>query len=698
MVPVISFDPHLPIEVLTGFAAVAALLAVFALWRGLPGWGLRALCFGVLLVALANPSLKREEREPLADIAFVVVDDTSSQAIDVRPDQTAEVLAGLQAQLDPLAGSETAPLEYKVVHVRDGTGADAERGTRLLSALSRASAEVSKERIAGAILITDGQVHDVGVLEEFPGPVHVLLSGRKGEWDRRLVIETAPTFAIVGEPVSMTLRIETIGPAPKQAGGLVSLQITIDAGAPTGFRLPAGESVTVPLDISHGGVNVVHVAVPPSEGELTERNNTAVLSVNGIRDRLRVLLVSGEPYAGERTWRNLLKADPSVDLVHFTILRPPSKQDGVPVFELSLIAFPTRELFMDKVEEFDLIIFDRYRRRGVLPSLYLENVVQYVRKGGAVLVASGPAFAGAESLFRTPLQDILPAIPTANILEEGFSPRISAVGRRHPVTESLEEFAPRETVDGVPGWGRWFRLIDAQTVGGNAIMHGPDQRPLLVLDRPGEGRIAMVLSDQAWLWSRGFEGGGPQSELLRRLAHWLMQEPELEEEALSAVSDGADITVTRRTLGEAVGELSVTAPGGETNAFAFTEVSPGRWQARVSTTESGIYRLSDGVLHGVAAVGTAAPKEFENPVSSFAPLASLVDVTRGGELRLADVDVPDLRRVREGRTSAGRRWIGLARREAYVVRDIRLTPLTPGWLMLLLAAALAVGAWRVEGR
>ncbi len=130
-----------------------------------------------------------------------------------------------------------------------------------------------------------------------------------------------------------------------------------------------------------------------------------------MRDKLRVLLVSGEPHAGERTWRNLLKSDASVDLVHFTILRPPEKQDGTPINELSLIAFPTRELFQQKIGEFQLIIFDRYARQGVLPIIYFDNITRYVRDGGAVLVAAGPDYASQTSLWRTPLDAILPAEP-----------------------------------------------------------------------------------------------------------------------------------------------------------------------------------------------------------------------------------------------------------------------------------------------
>ncbi|NNU78833.1 hypothetical protein HMH01_00145 [Halovulum dunhuangense] len=695
----ITFAPLLPLPLLAALALLSAGLVAFAVWRGLTGWWLRGLAALVLLAALADPRWREEDRAYLPDIAFVVTDATASQGIDVRPDQMGALMPELSARLQALAARAEAGLEIREISVTDAAGADAAQGSRLLSALAEAAAEVSEDRIAGAILVTDGQVHDPEALAAFPAPVHVILTGRADEWDRRLVMETAPAFAIVGEQVELRLRIETLGRAPADLPERVPLEVSVNGAEPLRFDILADTSQTLPLELDRGGMNVLQITVPTAQGELTERNNQAVLSINGIRDRLRVLLVSGEPYAGERTWRNLLKSDAAVDLVHFTILRPPEKQDGVPVFELSLIAFPTRELFMDKVDEFDLIIFDRYRRRGVLPSLYIENIARYVREGGAVLIASGPAFAGAESLYRTPLRDVLPAAPTARVLEEGFVPRVSAIGERHPVTNGLTDFAPRPTAeDGTPGWGRWFRLIDMEAMSGDTVMEGPEGRPLLVLDRPGEGRIAMLASDHAWLWSRGYEGGGPQQELLRRLAHWLMQEPELEEEVLRAEPDGAEVTVTRRTLGDTAAPVTVTGPSGETFALNLSEVAPGTWQARFAATENGIYRLSDGTIEAVTAVGPAAPKEFENPVSDRAVLAPLADTTGGGILRFDEVGTPDLRRVAENRTAEGRGWLGLVRRDAYDVQDIRLTALAPGWLMLFLAGALVLAAWRIEGR
>ena len=278
-----------------------------------------------------------------------------------------------------------------------------------------------------------------------------------------------------------------------------------------------------------------------------------------MRDRLRVLLVTGEPHPGERVWRNILKSDPSVDLVHFTILRPPEKQDGTPIRELSLIAFPIRELFDAKLDDFDLIIFDRYSRRGVIPEAYLENIARYVRNGGALLEAAGPNFGTPMSLSRTPLGAILPAEPTGDVYEEGFKPQVTALGRRHPVTADLPGAGPR---GGEPSWGRWFRQVDARAHRGVTVMTGDRGEPLLVLDRVGKGRVAQLLSDEMWLWARGFEGGGPQAELLRRLAYWLMKEPDLEENDLRAAVDGDRLVVTRQSLEPDDRPVTVTAPDG----------------------------------------------------------------------------------------------------------------------------------------
>lgn len=676
-------DPLVPLWAVLALAALALVLVGVAVWRGLAGWWLRGLAAAALLAALLNPSLQEEDRAPLSDIVIAVVDESASQRIGTRPAQSAQALAALTAEIAALPGTE-----LRVVRVGD---ADGDGGSRVMTALAAAMAEEPRARIAGAVLITDGQVHDMDLAPDLPAPLHVLLTGQPQDWDRRLIVKNAPAFAILDEPFTLTLRVEDQGAVPVSEAGVADLAISVDGGEPQTYRFPVGQDVELPVTLSRGGMNVLQFTIAPAAGEITDRNNAAVVQVNGVRDRLRVLLVSGEPHAGERVWRNLLKSDPSVDLVHFTILRPPEKQDGIPVSELSLIAFPTRELFVEKIDQFDLIIFDRYRLRDILPNAYLENVRDYVRRGGTVLVAAGPEFGSADSLWRSPLADILPVDATSRVIEGGFRPALTDLGRKHPVTAGLDKLGPPG------GWGRWFRLAEVTARTGQVLMSGPGDRPLMVLAREGEGRVAVIASDQMWLWGRGYEGGGPQLELLRRLAHWMMKEPDLEEEALVAAADGQRMTVTRRTVGNAPGPVTVTAPDGAETVLDMPETGPGRYVVQWDAPEIGLYRLAQGELKAVIALGPAAPREFEETIAGGDRLAPAVQATQGGILRISD-GAPDVRRVGEGRVAAGRGWIGITPRGAYVTEDIRIGQVLPPWAWLLLAAGLAVGAWLREGR
>ncbi|CUH79333.1 glutamine amidotransferase [Tropicibacter naphthalenivorans] len=674
----IVFDPLLPWALIVALAVLALAGTALALWRGLSGWALRGLAGLVLVGALAQPSWQVEDRAPLSDIVLMVVDQSASQRLAERAGVTEDAADQLEAMLTARPNTET-----RRIPVGD---ADGDGGTRLMSALSAAMAEEPRGRIAGIFLLSDGRLHDLEQAPDLPAPLHLLMTGQDTDWDRRLIVRNAPAFAILGEEVELTLRIEDDGAAP--GASQTPILISVDGEPPQTFTVPIGQDLTLPITLPHGGLNVIQFTVPEADGELTDRNNTALVQINGVRDRLRVLLVSGEPHAGGRTWRNLLKSDSSVDLVHFTILRPPEKQDGVPVNELSLIAFPTRELFLEKIDDFDLIIFDRYKRRGILPAIYLDNVRNYVENGGAVLVAAGPDFASADSIYRSPLAEIMPAEPTARVVEEGYRPTVTDLGQRHPVTAGLQ---------GADDWGRWLRQIEVEPLQGDVVMSGVDDRPLLILDRVGEGRVALLASDQAWLWNRGFEGGGPQMELLRRLAHWMMKEPQLEEEALWAEPNGQTMRIIRRSLTDDVGAVTVTGPDGSEVQVPLTEVTPGRFEAVYDGPEIGLYRLAEGDLTSVVGLGPAAPREFVQTIASGEALEPLIDTMRGGVLRLQE-GVPTVRTVRAGRPAAGRGWIGITPREAYETLDVRQTPLLPAWLVLLLASAMIIGAWLREGR
>jgi len=675
----IVFDPLIPWAMFIMVAVIAGLGILLALVRGLNGWALRALAGLVVLAALSGPSFQQEDRAPLTDIVLMLEDESASQRLGDRAAQTSTAADRLAAQIEARPNTE-----LRRIAVPDGQG---DSGTQLMAALTDALAEEPRARVAGIVALTDGRVHDADLPVDFPAPFHVMLSGEETDWDRRLSVVGAPAFAIIGEPVVLTLRIDDLGAAP-EGEGFAELDISIDAEEPQRFRVPIGQDLELPVTLPHGGRNVIRFSLPVTEGELTDRNNAALIQMNGVRDRLRVLLVSGEPHAGGRTWRNLLKSDSSVDLVHFTILRPPEKQDGVPVSELSLIAFPTRELFMEKIDDFDLIIFDRYKRRGILPALYLENIANYVRKGGAVLVSAGPDFASADSLFRTPLGSVLPATPSARVIDAPYLPVVSDLGNRHPMTADLPQNG---------AWGRWLRQIDVTATSGNVVMTGIDDRPLLILDRVEEGRVALLASDQAWLWNRGYEGGGPQLELLRRLAHWMMGEPELEEEALTASAEGQTVRIERRTLSEDVPPLTITGPDGTVTELPLSSAAPGRFEAVFTGPEIGLYRLENGDQISVIGLGPAAPREFVETIANAAVLEPAVSALRGGINRLEE-GLPSLRNVRAGRPAAGRGWIGLTPRDAYETRDVRQTPILPAWLVLILSAGLITAAWLREGR
>ncbi|MFN4088744.1 MAG: hypothetical protein ACK4QW_06820 [Alphaproteobacteria bacterium] len=690
-----AFSPLVPWWAIVALGAAAAVPILFGLFRRARGTFWRAAMLSLLLLALANPSLVEEQRIAQRDVALLIVDESGSQTIGDRAAQREEAVEILRDRLEALPD-----LDLRVVRVGDerlGAGSAAEGGTRLFRAIERELADVPAGRRAGTIMVTDGQVHDVpdeaSADTSLPGgPVHALLTGRPGERDRTLRVVRAPGFGIVGQQVEVTIRVDDL-PAADNRPRVAPVTVRQDGRASRTFNVLAGRDEVVRLPIERSGTTVVEFETPAIPGDLTDVNNRAVVVVNGVRDRLRVLLVSGQPHAGQRVWRNLLKSDPAVDLVHFTILRPPEKQDATPIRELSLIAFPIRELFEVKLKEFDLVIFDRYSRRGVIPQLYLANVARYVQEGGALFEAVGPGFAEPFStLYRTPLGQVLPSEPTGTVHERGFRPRVTPLGERHPVTAGLAERAARSDP-----WGRWFRHVEVDVREGETLMTGAEERPLLVLSRVGEGRVGQLLSDHIWLWARGFEGGGPHGELLRRTAHWLMREPDLEENALRAEIAGERLLVERRSLSPDPTPVTVTAPDGSRSTLVLEDAGGGRTAASVAIEQLGLYRVEDGTRAALAAAGPPNPLEFADVRATPDRLAPIAAASGGTVRWLAD-GVPDLRRVRPGSGAHGRGWLGLQANRDYTVTGVREIPLLPPTILLLLIGAALVVAWRREAR
>ncbi|MBB6014455.1 hypothetical protein HNR59_003849 [Aquamicrobium lusatiense] len=687
----LSFEPLLSWPLLAAVFIPLTLLALAGLFLRQRGAVMRAIALAALAAALLNPVLLDEEREPLQSVVALVVDRSQSQSIGEREQQAEAALAGMKERL-----ARFGQFDVRVVETgRSDTVAGDRTETRLFSALQNAFRDVPNSRIAGAVMITDGQVHDVpATAPDFDAPLHALITGHEGEKDRRIRFEKAPRFGLVGKPLDMTYRV--LATDGKQ--GTVDVNVAINGRQAGVTQAQVGREMPLQIIVPNAGRNIIELSIPVEDGELTDTNNRTIALVDGIRENLRVLLVSGEPHAGERTWRNLLKSDASVDLVHFTILRPPEKQDATPIHELSLIAFPTRELFVEKINEFDLIIFDRYQHRDVLPVLYYDYIAEYVENGGALLIAAGPEYAGYSTIANTPLMSALPAMPTGDVIDKAFYPRLTELGQRHPVTRGLDGSASEP-----PRWGRWFRTVRIENPQGEVVMKGADEQPLLLLDRKGEGRVGMLLSDQGWLWARGYEGGGPHVQLYRRLAHWLMKEPELEEERLTADGRGMVLDIRRQTMSEEPGPVQVTTPSGKTVDVRLSQSEPGIFTGSLETGEIGLYQVANGDLSTLAHVGPVNSPEFTDVLSTPDKLKPVAEAVGGSVRRLAGsdpagVDLPSVVPVRPSAQASGNDWIGLRNTEDSVLKSVSSVPLFGGFLGLGLLLLALGGMWYREGR
>ncbi len=675
----LGFDPFIPSPWLWGFVAVSVLIwGLYVFLRG-RAWLTRALGFAFLTIALSNPLWVKEQRESLKDIVAIVLDQSESMGFGSRSETAQAAFDDLKQQIEA-----SEDLELRIAKTSEESDT-----TNVYKALNSALSDAPRERIAGSFLITDGQIHDLPASKDEMkslGPVHSLIVGEKGEQDRHVEIVSSPNFGIVGTAVELTIRVED------SSSPSVNVNISINGETVSIQNVRTGVNRKITLEIPRRGSNLVVAEVPEGQNELTLANNRTATNISGVRDRLRVLLVTGEPHSGARVWRDLLKTDPAVDLVHFTILRPPHKMDPTPLNELALISFPTRELFVEKLNDFDLIIFDQYKRINVLPMIYFDGVARFVADGGALLVATGPPYALPSSIYRTPLAAILPAQPTGRIIERSFNVLRTELGERHTVTSTLSD---------EKDWGRWERYVEAKAASGETVLKADNDDPLLVLDRVGDGRVAVLLSDQLWMWARGHDGGGPYSELLRRTAHWLMKEPELEEELLTLASNGDQMVASLRSLSDNPAQLEVTTPSGETLTAQWTATETGLFEAFVETSDLGMYKATSGNVETVALNGPANPREYMNVDSTTRVLAPVADATKGGLFRIgesATPDLPELRRVSSKGDITGSNWAGLKRNSAYAVRSSQATALIPGVLGMGLLIALMLWVWRREGR
>lgn len=513
----ISFDPIISgfwLYALIGLSILSLIIYIFANQKIVPKRNIilrSILCLGILL-SILNPISINAKLEPIIDIATIIIDKSPSMSAANR-DKAAQ--KALEAAKQSLLNRNIEPIII-------------ESKTNINDALANINNNIDPKRLGGIIYIGDG----INKINTIPNtPFHHIIIGKKNEFDPYLKLIGAPYNVGLNEEAKIKLKLIDETNSNKYS----SFNIYNETGIIETQTIETNKEITFNLPIKKRGENSFAFEVKPSINEVSKANNAISLKINGELDRLRVLLVTGVPNEGTRAWRELLKSDANIDMVHFTILRTPDKYNLVPEEELSLIPFPIDELFDTKLNSFDLIIFDRFKSLDAIPSYYINRIKSYITNGGAFLMLAGPDEANSQGVMTTSLSEILPLKPIKSYKEDEFKAQLSDLGKRHPITKNLE--------NNYPNWGKWRGLNIAATTGQTLLEN--DTNPVFIIDETQKGRIAVFLSDTPWLWQRGYDNGGPFRDLFKRTIHWLMKDPKLDniQTIIETKGDSLDIKI-----------------------------------------------------------------------------------------------------------------------------------------------------------
>ena len=396
-----------------------------------------------------------------------------------------------------------------------------------------------------------------------PVPVHTVVIGADDDF-KDVVLERAiaDEFAFVRNPMTVEVVIRQRGytgttlPLTLAEDGVVVGRTDIllaDKGTGADGELRA----TFTFTPQRAGKRLYTVQAPVLDGEAIAENNRLDFTVKLIRDRIRVLQVAGRPSWDERFVRRLLKENPSVDLISFFILRSTTDISGAANNELSLIPFPTKELFTEQLSTFDVVIFQDFNYRPYNMGIYLQNVADYVKNGGGFLMMGGDLSFSEGDYAETPLADVLPVTlrPGHGHLDtEDFTPVLTDVGRRHPITDvagtvdaaAANPFAQLPQLQGL-------NLVAGLREGATALLTHPFQngdngapQPVIAVKDVDKGRSVAIMTDTTWHWSLpqvglGSGRGDAHRKLLANTLRWLIRDPELSRVKLTIDADARGI-------------------------------------------------------------------------------------------------------------------------------------------------------------
>ena len=559
---------------------------------------LRAVVLALALLILLEPALELRHVTRIKNHVVALVD--TSQSMTLPDDAESTRWETAQAFLAASEATISAPNEEHVFEVFRfdealvaSSAADIQsieapdgRSTQILETLEAISERYPRRDLGAVIIVSDGS--DSGMLsgrvrpgepldadtrrfiESLDVPVHTMAVGRPTEV-RDLAIERVlvDDFAFVRNRVTIEVVVRVIGLSQqllpvtlRREGEVLQIrELAIDPTRPD-YRV---SFEFIPEQI---GKEIYTVSVPVLSQDLLPENNQAHFVLKIIRDKIRVLQVCGRPSWDERFLREQLKRNPNVDLISFFILRTDASLQLVPNTELSLIPFPTQELFEEQLGSFDLVILQNFTFRGYSTYQYLPRIEEYVQQGGAFAMIGGDLSFASGGYTGTPISRILPVFlppegPDDVLIDPThFRPRLSAAGQNHPITQL--EFAPSENQR------RWEELPELQGTnlvlaakpGATVLLEHPSAmaggEPLAVLSvmQVGEGRSMALTSDSSWRWSFAAVGRGDTSRgyttFWNSAIRWLIRDPELKlmqvEAPQQPISPGTPFTVTIRVF------------------------------------------------------------------------------------------------------------------------------------------------------
>ncbi|HUB09636.1 MAG TPA: glutamine amidotransferase [Myxococcales bacterium] len=457
-------------------------------------------------------------------------------------------------------GADTASADLqRLATAATPTGARTDILGALQSAFEGSGASAGR-KVAAALVVSDGTdnvglaagvgPHEKAALERLGAPVSTVLVGEGGLRDLSIAAVKVDDFAFVRNSVTAEVQVASQGfsgesvPVTLTREGRVvgTQQITLEAGR---HRYP----VTFKFVPDQTGRFVYTVSVPVQPGEAVADNNKRAFVLKVIRDRVRVLLVAGRPSWDVRFLRGLLHQDPNVDLVSFFILRDATDETQASTSELSLIPFPTEEIFRQQIDTFDLVILQNfawrpYFRQGPDVSPYFPDIRRYVLGGGALLMIGGDNSFGEGHYDETELGDVLPVTSVGLPPPlDPFTVRLTEEGKRHPVMSLVEggEANARlwASLPALPG----LNLVRAKPGARVLLEHpllsaGGQNAPVLVVADEGRGRSMALTTDSSWYWSLPAEGRGLSNRSYERFwnnaIRWLVRDPDLTQISVEA--------------------------------------------------------------------------------------------------------------------------------------------------------------------